>query len=75
MLYTIFHSLSLPLLSSFFGRRTEVSKARRVFTQLNPPVIVFSKISRFQEIITFDISLSIHPLKELAELHFLGLKP
>ena len=48
--------------------------------QLNPQVIVYSKISTTslevgKAIMTLDISVLMQPLKVLAELHFLELNP
>ena len=55
-----------------------VSKASLVFTQLKPPINVFSNnltclasVGRAMQHLLF--SLWNHPLKELAELHFRGL--
>ena len=62
------------------GNKISVSNGNHVFTQLKPPVKVFSNNSRYsllvaKDIIILEISLSIEPLKVLAELHFLGVKP
>ena len=70
--------------SSFFfeesASKISVSKARQVFMQLKPHVSFCSKISMTsllvgRVIITLDKSLSTLLLRELGELHFLGLKP
>lgn len=62
-----------------FGKRSSVSKDYLLLKQLNLPVSVFSKNSTISSvgktIITFERSRSVQLFNDLAELHFLGLKP
>ena len=64
--------------SFLFGSKILASKAKRMFTRLNPPIQVFSNKMTCSELVGRAIkhlvlSRCTQSLNELAELHFLGL--
>ena len=70
--------ISFLFLASSFRKIIFESNASRVFTQLNQPISVLSKISTNwacvgSEVITFDKYWLIQPLSKLADVRFRGL--
>ena len=50
-----------------------VPKANRVFTQLNPPIHIFSKTSTNCDLVGKKIMTLAEPLSKPADVHFQGL--